>query len=157
VRAFFEKRKAENDEYFQNMELGEWPDNPSPSNELTGHMAIGGKRPLKVVAICKIPTSRSWEVPAYLCLGGWNECPAPEVNVALFQYWHEQYGGDIATVMGDVIECTVTRPPMDKESALALARKQFAYCTDIVVQGTETLSALAACLQSAKIWFFWWD
>jgi hypothetical protein len=96
-------------------------------------------------------------VPALLGFGGWNSSPAPEEHVALLKYWNEKYGADIITVTNDTIECTVSRPPATREQALELAREQFIYCSDIVYQGTETLSALAASLQRGKTWFFWWD
>ena len=41
--------------------------------------------------------------------------------------------------------------------ALDLAREQYAYCPDLVDQGTETLSALAASLLKDEWWHFWWD
>jgi Domain of unknown function (DUF4253) len=56
-----------------------------------------------------------------------------------------------------VMECTVARPPKTREEAMALAREQFFYCTDIVYQGTESLSLLGATVLNAKAWYFWWD
>jgi hypothetical protein len=34
---------------------------------------------------------------------------------------------------------------------------QFDYCSDIVEQGVETLSALGAGLMTDDWWYFWWD
>ena len=58
---------------------------------------------------------------------------------------------------GDVIECTVKTPPSSKQAALALAREQFVYCSDIVHQGVRSIEALAATLLNSKTWYFWWD
>lgn len=157
MRSFMERRIAEEEEYYRDVEEGDWPDDETPSQELMGHKNVLRGVPLKTVAICKIPTPRSWEVPAYLSFGGWNECPAPEEHVALLRYWHENYGADIITVTSDVIECTVSRPPAERSQALALAREHFVYCADIVYQGTESISSLAAVLCGGKTWYFWWD
>lgn len=159
MQSFLAKRLAEEGEYFRSVERGEWPDNVAPSHNLTGHTEVVKMKnvPLKSVVICKVPTARSWEVPAYLCFGPWNESPTAEEHVALLRYWHENYGADIITLLGDLIECTVSRPPTEREQALALAWEQFVYCPDIVMQGTDTVSALAAALCGGKTWFFWWD
>jgi hypothetical protein len=157
MQSFLAGRLAEEEEYYRKVERGEWPENVRPAQDLTGPTNIVKRRPLKAVAICKVPTPKSWEVPAYLSFGGWNECPAPEEHVALLRYWQEKYGAEIITVLGDTIECTVSRPPIEREQALALAWEQFVYCSDIVYQGTETLSSLAAALCGGKTWFFWWD
>jgi len=155
--SFIERRLEEDAELYQYVEKGEWPENAAPSQDLTGHTDIVKRTPLKRVAICKVPTPRSWEVPAYLSFGEWNECPGPEEHVALLRYWHENYGADVITLWNDVIECTVGRPPTEREQALALAWEQFVYCSDIVLQGTGTLASLAAILCGGKTWFFWWD
>lgn len=158
MQSFLDKRLAEDGEYYRSVEKGEWPQGVTPSQNLLGYTdSMMKPRPLKRVAICKVPTPRSWEVPAYLSFGGWNECPAPEEHVALLRYWHENYGADVITLCGDMLECTVRRPPADRDQALALAWEQYIYCSDIVAQGTETLSALAAALCDGKTWFFWWD
>jgi hypothetical protein len=157
VQSFMDKRLAAEEEYYKSVERGAWPQDAIPSWDLTGHTDIVKSRPLRTVPICKVPTPRSWEVPAYLSFGAWNECPAPEEHVALLRYWHENYGADLITLSSDVLECTVSRPPTEREQALALAWEQFVYCSDIVLQGTQTLSALAATLCGGKTWFFWWD
>lgn len=158
MTSFMEKRLNEEEEdYYQDVETGEWRDEIAPVEHLTGHIDIVQGVPLKTVAICKVPTPYSWEVPAYFAFGDWNECPTPEEHVALLRYWHEHYGAEIITLSNDVLECTVSRPPLDKEQALTLAHEQFVYCSDLVYQGTDTLSTLAASLYKGKTWFFWWD
>lgn len=155
--SFSKKRVEQEEEYYGNVDVGVWPVELQPSQDLIGHTGILNHRPLKDVVLCKVPTPRSWEVPAYLRFGAWNECPAPEEHVSVLRYWNEKYGADIITLTHDVIECTVSRPPTTKEEAMELAREQFIYCSDIVFQGTESLSALAATLLNGKTWYFWWD
>ena len=40
---------------------------------------------------------------------------------------------------------------------LLIAREQYVYCSDIVEQGAQTLSALAAVLMESDWLYFWWD
>ena len=104
-----------------------------------------------------IPTDDPTQVPAYLRWGNWNACPAPEVHVAVHRKWRAQYGAEIVGISGDVIDMRVTKRPKTREEALALAKEQYLYCSDIVLQGTETLEALAASLMDSDWWYFWWD
>jgi len=75
----------------------------------------------------------------------------------LFKYWSEQYDATVACIAGDIIEMTVARPASTRDEALALARQQFIYCSDIVHQGVGSVEALAATLLRATVWYFWWD
>ena len=77
--------------------------------------------------------------------------------LAAQRYWGEAYGAVIVAATADVIEMKAGRPPGTREGAVKLAREQFAYCTDIVTQGTETIENLAAGLLGGTAWYFWWD
>lgn len=109
------------------------------------------------VHIGLIPVAESWQVPAYLKIGDWNECPEAAVHVAFFKYWYEQYGAVVTAISSDTIEFSVTRPPLSIEQARVLARQQYMYCADIVDQGVESEENLAQTLLNADNWFFWWD
>jgi hypothetical protein len=109
------------------------------------------------VLIAKVPTARAYEVPAYLKYGNWNANPEASIHVALWKKWQAEYGAEILCVSGDVIEATVSRPPLEKEECYKLAREQFAYCEDIVTQGVGSIDALAATLRKGMSWYFWWD
>jgi hypothetical protein len=104
-----------------------------------------------------VPASKPTDVPAVVGFGDWNECPAPEFHVALHRRWQERYGAELVGMSSDVIEMRVARPPRSRDDAMALAQEQYAYCDDIVHQGVESLSALAATLLEGTVWFFWWD
>ena len=52
----------------------------------------------------------------------------------------------LVAIAGDIVEFAVARPPTTKEAALRLAIEQYAYCYDIVDQGTGTIEVLAASL-----------
>jgi hypothetical protein len=89
--------------------------------------------------------------------GGWNECPALEEHTVALRSWGDAYGARPVCLITDVLEMAVARPPSTRQAAMELAAAQFAYCSDIVQQGTETISALAANLIDAPFWYFWWD
>jgi hypothetical protein len=44
-----------------------------------------------------------------------------------------------------------------KEEAHDLAMQMFAFCPDIIMQGYESIYALADILTKSDIWYFWWD
>lgn len=159
LAAWEQERVAADPEYYRlpaaDQAMGE--ELPFAKTALGAHLDVLTRRPKREVVIGLLPVTESWEVPAWLKLGGWNECPSPEIHVVLFRHWEHQYGARVASVTGDVIEFTVERPPLSDADALALARQQYVYCPDIVEQGVETVANLAASLKGAKVWFFWWD
>jgi hypothetical protein len=136
--------------------LGEWPTDARPSDRLHVPTGLSGK-PLTSLSIALLPIDESWQAAAALRFGGWNECPGPEIHVALHRSWFERFGAEVACVTGDTVEMTVRRPPTTRDAALALAWEHYAYCNDIVDQGTGSVSALAASLLDSGFWFFWWD
>jgi hypothetical protein len=150
-----QRRRGDEDAYA--LEPGAWPHEARAAPGLSVHLQVLSGQPKKNVLLALFPTPRSWETPAHMRYGGWNECPPAPVHVALHKRWHQAFGADIACMSSDVIECTVARPPATREAALALAREQFLYCPDIVHQGTQTLESLAATLLGARTWYFWWD
>lgn len=104
-----------------------------------------------------IELDEPWTLFTRLGFGDWNACPAPAVHAALHRHWAVQFGAEPAALGADTLECLVARPPEDKAPALALAAEHQAYCPDIVEQGVGTTAALAATLQAAPVWYFWWD
>ena len=130
---------------------------PSEPTTPCAHLDLLEGKPYASVGIALLPIRHSWEAFALLNWGGWNACPLPEENCAAFRYWGERYGAKIISITHDIVECTVERLPKDPEEALELAEEQYAYCTDLVDQGTGTLENLAASLLVSHTWFFWWD
>jgi hypothetical protein len=138
--------------------VGNWPSTlgtnpPGPSmatDPLSG-------RPHARVHILLIPARFSWEVPAWLRWGGWNACPPPEYHVAALRRWHGRHGAELIGMNGDTLNLRAARRPQTREEAMTLAREQYGYCPDIVDQGVESLSALAATLMASDWWYFWWD
>jgi hypothetical protein len=109
------------------------------------------------VILAKIPTSKPWEVAAWVPMGGFNECPLPEEQIAIFKYWYEKYGAAPALVTHDVWELYVENPPNTQEEAESLAWEQYGFCSDIVWQGIGTVNGLAGTLIHSSVWYFWWD
>jgi len=119
-------------------------------NELTLHMLAYGR--YEEIIIAKLPTKNPWELAAWMPMGGWNECPMPEEQVAVFRYWHEKYGAIPVVVGSDIWEMTLTNPPLTAEEAEKLAKEHFAFDCE-----SETIRGLASALKDSTIWFFWWD
>lgn len=138
-------------------ELGAWPARVDTSLRLTVAEDILKRRPLDRVHIALIPAANGWEAIAHLKWGGWNDNPSAEYHVAALKAWHEHYGAELVGLNSDTMNLRVARRPASREDALDLAREQYLYCADIVDQGVETLSALAATLEANDWWFFWWD
>ncbi len=113
---------------------------------------------IKETILFKVPTTKPWELAAYVPFGGWNECPAPDEMMAICKYWYEKYGAVPVTISHDIMEMHVPAP-VEGAEALQVAKEHFAFCSDRVFQGTEsgTLTELAACIEASEIWFFWWD
>jgi hypothetical protein len=107
--------------------------------------------------IVLVPTDDSTTIPAHLHWGSWNERPAPEYHVAALRHWRDAYGAELVGLGRDTIDLKVARKPATRDEALELARVQYAYCNDIIDQGTGSYSVLAAGLMADDWWFFWWD
>jgi hypothetical protein len=136
---------------------GEWPSGVGPSTQFITPFDILSRKPLKRLGIALVPTRVPWEVLAFLEFGGWNDCPEDAVHCAAHRYWEQEYGAVIVAATTDVVEMKVARGPRTREAAMSLAKQQYSYCADIVEQGTETISNLAASLLGGTAWYFWWD
>ena len=138
--------------------VGEWPANvPKSDLALTVARNIHTGKPLERVHVVLLPTENGWEGPAYLRWGGWNACPPAEYHVAILRSWHERFGAKLAGLRGDVINLNIALPLHQRDIAMAVAHEQYEYCPDIVEQGTNDISSLAASLINARWWYFWWD
>ena len=107
--------------------------------------------------VVKIPTTNPWELAAYVPMGGFNDCPLPHEQVAIFKYWHEKYDVYPAVVSYDIWELYVEKPVKTIDEANTLAMEKFGFCSDIVHQGIGSVKALANGLVGSSVWYFWWD
>jgi hypothetical protein len=154
--AWLEKRAAADPNIYR-VKQSTWPRKFAPNKTFTLPFNLATREPLPGVIVALIPTLVSWEAPAYLRFGGWNECPAPEVHVAILKRWTRLFGAEVVGISDDTIEMQVSSPPVSPAQALVLAREHFIYASDIVRQGTRTLENLAARLLAGRVWYFWWD
>ena len=118
---------------------------------------IASGRFLREVWVLLLPTKLPWQVFAHLGYGNWNDYPDAHVHVAIHKCWFDHYGAEVVGISSDVIEMRVSRRPGSEQEAHELAMEQYAYCGDIVDQGTEAVDVLARTLLVSNIWFFWWD
>lgn len=141
---------------YRGMPQGPWPEKFQPIHSYW-IPDRGSGEPRPCIHIGLVSTPLGWQVSAYLRYGAWNSCPSAAEHVALHKFWSDQYGAEVVAMADEVIEMKVTRPPTQRDAALALAAQQYLYCQDIVTQGTKTLQRLAAELLDDATWFFWWD
>lgn len=108
--------------------------------------------------IFEVPTTKPWELVAYVPFGGWNDCPSPDEMMAICKYWYEKYSAVPAAITHDVLEMTVP-VPVPEDMAIEVAKEHYAFTPDRVNQGTETgrLSEVAASIAVSDVWYFWWD
>ncbi|MDE6853322.1 MAG: DUF4253 domain-containing protein [Lachnospiraceae bacterium] len=108
--------------------------------------------------LLKIPVQHPWEIIAWIPMGGWNECPAPEEMMSICKYWYEAYGAIPAVFTHDEMEFYAPKK-LNGADSLEVAKEHYAFCVDRVDQGTRTytLSELAVGLQDSDMWYFWWD
>ena len=134
---------------------GDWPKGIAPYTSFKTARSNEVREPISPLPIALIPTTVSWQAPAYLRFDAGFISPA--IHTAMARRWHEQSDAEIIGAFPDMLEMLVSRPPLTREDAVDLAREQYIYCNDIVSQGTGTLQALAAGLLGGTAWFFWWD
>ena len=113
----------------------------------------------KEVILAKVSTSNPWELPIYLPMGGFNDCPPPAQQAAIMKYWFEKYGAVPGLVTYDEWECILPAPIENEYEALKVAKEQYHFCYDRVEQYASgyTIGKLAHCLTQSDVWYFWWD
>ncbi|MGE8203826.1 DUF4253 domain-containing protein [Heyndrickxia sp. NPDC080065] len=108
------------------------------------------------VIIARFPTKEPWEASLWVPMGGFNECPLPEQQAAIYKHWYEKYGAYPKLVSDDTWVLEVRSPPKTNEEALHLAKEHFLFCR-YVLEDFSTLGAYAGFLLKSKKWNFWWD
>jgi hypothetical protein len=136
---------------------GTWPEDAAP-NDVERYAIVRDARdlPLPEVAIAFVPSRDSIEAPAWLAFGNWHECPEPTVHVAMLARWRERWGAEPVAIGPDSIELRVSRPPSDREAAMAVAREHVAYAPSLVRGGSRSIADLAAERLGARSWTFRW-
>ncbi len=110
--------------------------------------------------LAKIPAAGPWELAAWLPMGGFNDCPPPEIQAAVMKRWFEKYGARPALVTCDAWEFRLPKPLADMDEALKLAYEHYAFCPDRVDQyGRDEyrVGNLADSLMKSALWYFSWE
>lgn len=140
-----------------------------PGNELDilyqhGDHSIGGGMPrglVPLVYVALVPTRQGWQIPAYLKFGGWNEAPKPAEHVAVLRHFARRHGAEVLAMKFDTVELLVRRPPSTRDEAMTTAWEYWGYAADCLPgeydSPAHSIEGLAAFVQSAHIWGFWWD
>lgn len=77
-----------------------------------------------------------------------------EAVVAKLREWDRQYGLDYIGAGLDWVSARFRTPP---SQMAAFAEEVYAFCPDVVDQGTETVAALAAEMRRSESLYCWWD
>ncbi|MEV6974006.1 DUF4253 domain-containing protein [Kitasatospora sp. NPDC093806] len=76
---------------------------------------------------------------------------------AVLAGWERRFGARVVEVGFDTLQLSVAVPPATLAEALPVAAEHTALCSDLVFQGTGTLTAYAEQLVGSHLWHFWWD
>ena len=85
---------------------------------------------------------------------GWNFDISPEQVIAKLKAWDATFGLRYVGVGFDWVEARFKRQPDDMA---ACAAEVYAFCPDVVDQGTDTVEALAAEMKADNTLYLWWD
>ena len=116
--------------------------------------------PYPNIRIANIPTSNPWELPAWLPMGVFNDCPEPSQQIAVFKHWYKKYGAVPVAATYDEWEMLVSKPPVTDAECEETAKEHYEFCSDIVLQQTGERASIrgrASIIRNAKAWYFWWE
>jgi len=114
------------------------------------HFAIAGRAD----RVALFPRGDRYEILRLMGTNGWNYGIGPDSIVA----WLRALERDHAFVLtGMGFDWVEGRFPSAIGDAEALARRFYAFCPDVVDQGTETVDALARDLGESQRLYCWWD
>ncbi|WP_462427625.1 DUF4253 domain-containing protein [Fusobacterium varium] len=155
VNEFLKERFNEYNDMHDNDVMGNFKYS-EPSNEFITFEDANGI-PFPEVLIVKIPETDPWKAAVWMPMGGFNDCPTPAEQAAVFKFWYEKYGAVPGAVTYDNWELYIDKPLKENNELEGLAEEQFAFCYDIVMQGCGDIRSLASCLRNSHVWYFWWD
>lgn len=96
-----------------------------------------------------------------LAVAGWsgptNHTADTGQIAAVLRTWQDRFGARVVGAGFDNLQVSVAVPPITAEHALRVAVEHFAFCPDLVHQGTGSLTEYAEELPGATAWWFWWD
>lgn len=142
--------------------LGTWPENIDLEEISRPPDYLELPEARETVSLCLLPVEQSWQVPALLRFGAWNECPFPAEHTCIHLSWYNRYRAEIIRLGGDTMELFVPRPPVTLQECRSLALEHFAYSPDTIYSALSSpegmdLKDLMVSLLRDWFWFFWWD
>ena len=157
VDKFF-KSKRSYYEYMQEYQvpLGEFS-LETANDYLNEYIDSDTSHPFEEILILEIPTRKPWEIPGYIPMGGYNECPAPDTQIAVSEYWYRNYRAVPTVITANSIEFMAEAPPQNFQDAEKLAYEQYLFCNEVVSDGAGSLRKLASILKDSTVWSFWWE
>ena len=114
------------------------------------HFGIGGRGD----RVALFPRSDRYEILRLMGTNGWNYGIGPDSIIAWLTALERDHSFVLTGMGFDWVEGRF-RSAID--DADALARRFYAFCPDVVNQGTETVDALARELRESKQLYCWWD
>jgi hypothetical protein len=102
------------------------------------------------VALAFLPTSRPWEVFAYVhSLYGIDHIPL----IAEAQFWHDSFGAEPVALWGTMVQFLVPRPPTDRELCWRTAVSHDVLAPDTMSRMGVTVREHARALRILDRWF----
>jgi Domain of unknown function (DUF4253) len=99
-------------------------------------------------------TADQYEALRVMSTNGWNHDISPDAVIARLRQWDAEFGLALLGAGFDWMEAQMRQLPKDM---LAFAEAVYAFCPDVVDQGTETVSALADEMRRTRTLYLWWD
>lgn len=142
---------------------GDWDDvvgyiaNGDPLRFLLSLWSEGetGTRP---VILAEIPTTKPWEIFAYVPFGAWGNCPDTQAMTAIAKYWYKSHGAVPAVIAHDELNFMVDKP-VSRGKALPLAVEMYGMCPEIISENgaVRSIGELADGLRNSTVWYFHWE
>jgi len=104
--------------------------------------------------VALFPRGDRYEILRLMGTNGWNYNIGPDSVIAWLRALERDHPFFITGMGFDWVEGRFRTPIRDAD---ALARRFYAFCPDIVDQGTETVAALARELVESQRLYCWWD
>ena len=114
------------------------------------HFGIGGHAD----RVALFPRTDPYEILRLMGTNGWNYAIGPDSIVAWLKALERDHPFVLTGMGFDWVEGRFRSAIRD---ANALARQLYAFCPDVVSQGTETVEALAQELVASQRLYCWWD
>jgi hypothetical protein len=112
------------------------------------------RNPPPGVELVVAPGKDQFDILRVAATDGTNYGLGTEAIVTELKAWDRDFGIDIWQAETDTVQLRLKKPPKDM---MAFARRVYAFCPDIVDQGTGSVEELARTIAREKAVYLWWD